>query len=166
MLGHGIRRRAGGGVRVRLAPRERAALRALPDQLRPVLRGDDAPERVVERLFPTAYDDPEAEREYRELVGDSLADERLAAVEAFERTLAAGDEGRLGWTVDLDPDEAAAWLSAINDTRLVLGAVLGIETEREWGEGPDPDEPASVLLYYLGWLQEELLAALSGDLGG
>src|SRR5690606_21065413 len=104
MLGHGIRRRAGGGVRVRLAPRERAALRALPDQLRPVLRGDEAPERVVERLFPPAYDDPEAEREYRELVGDSLADERLAAVEAFERTLAAGDEGRLGWTVDLDPD--------------------------------------------------------------
>jgi len=164
MLGHGVRRRAGGGVRVRLAPRERAALRALPEQLRPLLRGEEGPDRVRQRLFPRAYDDPEADREFRELVGASIADERLAAIDAFEETLERGEEGRLGWTVDLDADQAAAWLSAINDSRLVLGAVLGIETERQWGDGPDPDEPASVLLYYLGWLQEELLAALSRDL--
>jgi hypothetical protein len=178
MLGHGIRRRGDGGARVRLAPRERDALRALPSQLRPILAGDEPTaaggsaagsgsplDTVRERLFPPAYDDPEAEEEYRGLVQRSLVDERLAALDVFERTLAGGEEGRLGWTVDLDADEAAAWLSAINDTRLTLGAVIGITTEREWDQGPDEDDAASVLLYYLGWLQEELLGALSADLG-
>lgn len=163
MVGHGIRRRADGAIRVRLGPRERAALRDLPDQLRPVLTGEAAPEGVRERLFPVAYDDPEAEQEYRGLVDGSLTEERLAALDVFEETLDGGEEGRLGWVADLDDEAAVAWLSAINDTRLTLGVLLGIESELTWEERHD-DNPASALMSYLGWLQEELVAAMSAGL--
>jgi hypothetical protein len=160
---HGVRRLDGGGVRVRLSAREHEILSSLPDQLRPLLggKGDGEAElRVRARLFPPAYEDRLAEEDYRDLVGAGLSEERLAAVETFARTLARGSGGRLGWSADLTADEASAWLSATNDARLTLGVLLGITTEAEWEAGPDHANASSILLYYLGWLQEELIAAL------
>jgi hypothetical protein len=167
---HGVRRLDGGGVRVRLSHREREALRSLPGQLRPLLTGEqdvDTPQGPLrDRLFPRGYDDPLAEMEYRELVGSSLVDERVAALDEFARTLESGDDKRLWWTLELDADEAAAWLSAVNDARLTLGMLLGIESEGQWEGGPDPEDPTSVMMFYLGWLEEELVHALMGGLGG
>jgi hypothetical protein len=163
-LTHGIRPAAGGRMKVRLSTRERDLLRSLPDQLRPLLTGQVDVAGVRERLYPSAYADPEAEREYRDLIGTSLVDERMEKVNAFAQTLEGGTVGRLGWTLELDVEQAEAWLSALNDARLVLGAVVGIVDERRWEAGPDERDPNSVALYYLGWLQEELLAALTGSL--
>ena len=157
----GVRPRPGGGVSVRLTPGERALLRGLLPQLRPVLAGEQDVGGAVDRLYPPGYDDPDAEAEYRLLVGDSLVSQRLEALEAFTTTLEGGRDRGRWWTTELDADEAHAWLGAINDARLVLGCVSGVTDESQWDRGPDPDEPASVALYYLGWLQEELLAALS-----
>lgn len=164
----GVRRTADGGVRVTLTTRERDLLRSLAPQLRPILAGeqdlDTAGGWVRERLFPPAYADPLDEMEYRELVADDLAQERLAALEAFAATLDGGSQGRLAWSTSLDADQAQAWLSATNDARLTLAMIVGVTAESEWERGPRPDDPTSIVLHYLGWLQEQLLAALSGHL--
>ena len=161
---HGARRLPGGGVRIRLSTGERDALASLPPQLLPLLAGEEdfvtPAGHVQDRLFPPAYDDALAEMEYRELTGSSLSDDRVAAVETFAKTLEAGSTTAVGWAIDLSPDEAHAWLSAANDARLVLGMVCRVTDEAVWESGPDPDDPASVMLFYLGWLQEELLEVL------
>lgn len=163
-----IRRLPGGGVRVRLSTRERELLASLPAQLRPLLAGEhdlDTPAGPVRgRLFPAAYEDPLDELEYQELVGTQPTSDRLVAVEDFARSLQGGSARRGWWTRDLDPDEASAWLSALNDARITLAMVVGITDEGQWGRGPDRSDPTSVALFYLGWLQDQLLAALSGAL--
>jgi hypothetical protein len=161
---HGARLLPGGGLRVRISAREHELLRDLALQLREVLGGRADPGGASARLFPRAYDDDELEQEYRELVGADLRSARLESLEAFAASLERGANGRLGWSVDLDPEEADSWLSVVNDTRLTLGALLDIESEDAWQEGPDHDEPASVALWYLGWLEEQLVGAMMGAL--
>lgn len=165
-MGRGIRRLEGGGVRVKLSMRERDLLRSLPAQLEPILRGGHDPAGVRERLFPTAYEDADAEAEYRSLVGEELTDERIGAVHAFAETLEAGATRRQTWQVELDSDEAHAWLSALNDTRLVLAAVAGVTSEDAWDRIGYSDDPTSVVLWHVSALQEELITALMGGLGG
>jgi uncharacterized protein DUF2017 len=163
-----IRRLPGGGVRVRLTVRERDLLASLPAQLRPLLAGDhdlDTPAGPVRRrLFPAAYDDPLDELEYQELVSVQLSSDRLAAVEDFARTLEGGSVRRSWWSRELDAEQAAAWLSALNDARLTLAMVVGVTHEDDWQRGPDRSDPTSVALYYLGWLQDQLLGALMRSL--
>jgi hypothetical protein len=165
---HGCRRLDGGGVRVRLVGPERAVVAELPARLRRVLAGDDAEagpgERIHERLFPAAYADPMAELEYRSGVAAELSEERLAAVDAFAATLNGGRDVAGVWTVDLDADAAHAWLSALNDARLALAMVVGVTDEDHWEAGPDRSDRDAVLLWFLGWLQSELLEALMGHL--
>lgn len=156
----GVRRLPDGGLRVRLTGRERELLRSLPAQLRPALSGEHGDVEISRRLYPPAYDDADADAEFRRLIGDDLRDERLRALDTFAASLDGGVSGRLGWSVELDAASADAWLSAVNDARLVLGCLLGISDEGRWETGPDEDSAASVVLYYLGWLQEELVAAL------
>ena len=160
----GIVATADGGVRVRLSQRERNLLQSLPDQLRPLLGGDPAAPTVAARLYPPGYDDEKLEAEYRDLVGSDLVTQRVAAMDAFARTLEGGTLTRGRWVAELDAEAAAAWLSAVNDARLILGELLGITDESDWEGGPTDDNPTSVIMYYLGWLQEELVAALMGTL--
>jgi hypothetical protein len=163
----GVKRLPDGGVRVTVGAQEHAALVALPPQLRPIVAGeadDDLAEAIRGRLFPAAYADAELDAEFRQLAGEDLVTGRIEQLDAFERTLAAGAPVRGKVRIDLDADEAAAWLAVVNDTRLTLGTVLGITAESQWEGGPDPDDPASAMLWYLGWLEEELVAALMGSL--
>jgi hypothetical protein len=162
----GARRLPDGSVRVRLRRGERELLAALGAQLAPIVRGDEGPAALRSRLFPPAAADPAVEAAYRELVGDNLEAERLGALETFIATLERGTPARGGgWRIELDPDQAAAWLSVVNDARLVLAGAVGITTEADWEAGPEPDDPTTVALYYLGWLEEELVDALTGSLG-
>jgi hypothetical protein len=137
-----------------LTDEERVVLRTLPGQLREILHTDDP---ALRRLHPPAYqDDPEREAEYRRLVRDDLLRERLQALEVMEATIDAGT---------LDQEQMAAWLGAINDLRLVLGTRLDV-TEEMYEEGISPEDPraATFALYqYLGWLEEQVVAALAGD---
>lgn len=163
----GVRRLRDGGLQITIDAAERDALRSLPAQLRPIMSGEadsDLAAAVRARLFPPAYAEPDLDEEFRELVGSGLVDQRMGQLEAFSRTLGEGHESLGRWQVELDADEAHAWLAVVNDTRLTLGALLGITDEGEWEGGPDEDDPASVMLWYLGWLEEELVAALMGSL--
>lgn len=155
--------RTADGFEVRIVRDERAVLADLPEFLRAVVEGEVRPD-LGERLFPPASDEPEIEQAYRDLVDDDLREQRLAAVDRFAATLAAGRPQRRLWVVHLDDEEAQAWLSTLNDLRLVLAPLAGVVSEEAWDAGPDADSPESVLLYHLSWLQEELLTALMSSL--
>ena len=131
--------------------------------------GDDTPsarpdDPALARLFPDAYpDDPDATAEFRRYTQADLTTERrrraTLALESLERIKAGG-------RLSLTTAEAAAWLGALNDLRLVLGTRLEITAdEQEPGEGFGPDDPRTAYVpvyYYLGYLQETLVEALAG----
>lgn len=137
-----IRRGRDGRYRLRLPPGERALLRGLPQQVVELVAAGDPSTR---RLFPPAYlDDQEAEAEYRELMRAQLLDHHRHALEILEQTLDADH---------LDQEQLLAWLSALNDLRLVLGTRLEVTEDMT---PPPPDDPKASLfnLYnYLTWLQ-------------
>ncbi len=114
-----VKRVRGGRFALRITGAERDVLRSLPAQLRQMLTGQDsATDPDLRRLFPPAYpDDPQKSAEYDGMVRDDLMAERIAAIEVMERTIDSDS---------LSEDELLAWLSAINDLRLVLGTRLDV----------------------------------------
>jgi hypothetical protein len=123
----------------------------------------EAPEDpALARLFPDGYtDDPEASADFRRYTEPGLRStkhERLAIALA---TL--GDEPH---KMQLDADQAQAWLGALNDSRLVLGERLGVtEDLEELISALGEDDPRLALLWVydrLTYLQESLVQALWG----
>jgi hypothetical protein len=151
-----VKRVRGGRFALRITGAERDVLRLLPAQLRQLMTGQDAGANPdLRRLFPTAYpDDPEKAAEYDAMVRDDLVAERLAAIDVMERTI---DSDRLS------EEELLAWLSSINDLRLVLGTRLDVaEDLSELDVTPDDPRAESLALYaYLSILEEDAVAALS-----
>lgn len=150
-----VRRTRRGDFDVKLPAEERALLRDLAPQLRALLDVDlDDPS--LRRLFPVAYpDDPERDREYRQLVGDELLERRRASLDTLVATIEA---------TRLSEDELLAWMGAINDLRLVLGTRLDVSEDMDPIPAPDdPDAPMLVLYGYLGYLLESIIDALSGS---
>jgi hypothetical protein len=116
---------------------------------------------ALARLLPDAYgDDPAAAADFRRYTeADLRATKRAAASTALAQLQPLiGAGGKLL----LDRDEADAWLSWLNDIRLVLGTRLEV-TEDTYDESFDADDPRSQLLGiygWLGWLQESLISCL------
>jgi hypothetical protein len=149
--GRQIERDSAGGVRLSFLPHEQLLLRELLDELEGLLTDPDDP--ALRRLFPPAHADRESEEQYRSLVGDQLVSGRSKALEVVRDTLGKDT---------LRPEEADAWLRALNDLRLVLGTRLDVSEEIEFEE-VDLDEPRGreLAVYgYLSWLQEQLVEAL------
>jgi hypothetical protein len=148
-------RGAGGELELRLGRDERALLAGLAAELRAVLEGDPG-DPSLRRLFPPAYEDEDDERGYRELTGEGLLDGRREALALLATTT---DRERLS------PEEAEAWLRALNDLRLVLGTRLDVQedTFAEELRPDDPRAPALALYGYLSWIQERLVEALSPE---
>lgn len=69
-----------------------------------------------------------------------------------------------GGTVRLDPEQAAAWLSALTDVRLMLGTVLDV-TEDMPDELPesDPMAPHLDIYQWLTYVQETLVLAVAEE---
>ncbi len=66
-----------------------------------------------------------------------------------------------GGKIALTPEQADAWLTALNDVRLALGTALGIEDDTP--DQLDPDDPRAPHLdvyHWLTWMQDSLLQAL------
>ncbi len=150
----GIDGRRDGTFRVRLPAEEREVLAALPGQLREAL---DAGEPTLFRLFPPAHaNDDAANAGYVRLVGASLLDGKLRALEHLERTAHAET---------LSEDDLGAWLGGLESLRLVLGTQLDV-TEASYGplDPSDPDAPRLALYHWLSWLQEEVVHALATTL--
>jgi hypothetical protein len=150
-----IERTKEGGFRLRLSDAERVLLRDLPQQLLATLAASpDDPS--LQRLRPSAYEDAEAEDEYRRLTADGLAESRSDALRTVADT--AGRDS-------LTAEELDAWLRALTDLRLVLGTRLDV-TEDTYAQEIDPRDPQAYELSvfaYLSWLQEAAVEAAMHD---
>jgi hypothetical protein len=145
-----IKRTRSGRYKLHIPDNERDVLRALPGQLRALLAGQDD---LVYRLFPPAYiDDAPRDEEYHAMVRDDLMSGHLANIEAFEETLDAEE---------LSDEQIAGWLGALNDLRLVLGTRLDVTEEMDLPADDDPDAGLYAVYAYLGWLQEQVVEAMS-----
>ena len=146
------------GIVLELTPSEVALLQSLPAQLAPALEGGPTPSEgtdpVRDRLFPRAYLDPteeEAEQNWQEMVHVEVVKEKSAALAvlaaSLERVADADGDAKL----PLDRTEVEAWLSALNDARLALGATIGI-TEDHDPTRLDPSDPAAQPVFVYDWL--------------
>jgi hypothetical protein len=147
-----VRRTRTGAFQLRLEPEEREVFGHLIEELRELLGAEDP---VVERLFPPGYaDDPELARQYRELVHSDLNTQRLASLQVVEDTLEAKQ---------LDAEQMGAWLTVVNDLRLVLGTRLDVTEDMAEDGVPDDDPraPAFAVYGFLTWLEWQVVEVLA-----
>jgi hypothetical protein len=90
-------------------------------------------------------------------MGNELLDGRRRALDVLAETAKAER---------LTAEEAQAWLTALNDLRLVLGTRLDVSDESLLADlaEDDPRAPELALYAYLSWLQEQLIEAMSAEL--
>lgn len=125
---------------------------------------DSPPEdEVLRRLLPNAYADEVQASEFRRYTESTLRGKKQAHAMSMRMHLKASDDG----IVDLDHDNANAWLGALNDIRLALGVRLKVaQNSSEQLELLAPDDPMRgvfAVYTWLGWLQESLLSALMDE---
>ncbi len=144
-----------------------ADLEALLDTPSPAQPGaeEDPPstpdDPVLARLLPDGYrDDPDAAGEFRKYTEPGLRSvKQQAALQMLDSLPDAG--GR----IQLTPEQAQAWLKALNDVRLALGVRLDVteDFEQQWSKlGRDDPQWAAYEVYaWLGAVQESLVQALA-----
>jgi hypothetical protein len=150
-----------GRFRTGLGTHERDLLKALPSQAVELLETHDA---SAARVFPVAYPrEPEAESDYRQMMGAQLLHRHQLALETLEATADAQS---------LDEEEIHQWLDALEVLRLVLGTQLDVTEDAITIEDFDPRAPQAAVYRYLSMLQEEIVDSLartlpeSGSQGG
>lgn len=142
-------RRKAGVLRVELSEIEAALLGGLLDDFADALAEPDPDDPVTQRLYPAGYaDDPEAAREYRELVESDLRAERIGRLQACRAELPVA-----GGRMLVDDEGIDRWLRVINDLRLALGTRLGVTEESEL----DDDQPAVQVYSWLTAVQDLLV---------
>jgi len=155
--GKRVKRSRRGDYELSLPEQERDLLRSLPGQLIELLEaGPDEPDLV--RLFPPAYtrdEDQKAEQEYRGLMGSDLLDRHKEALKVMAATM---DADRL------DEEQMAAWLTSLNELRLVLGTRLDVSEDQITPPAGDPRASGFALYSYLSWLQSQVIEAMSASL--
>lgn len=150
---------ADAGVALFLEEHEADLLRELVAETRLLLEADVPREDpVITRLFPDAYEDPEAAAAYEGMVGGELRSEKLRALGEVSESL--GPSGPSN--VTLNDDLVTSWLAWLTDVRLAVGTRLGV-TEETMEAGVDPgssDAPAYEVLHWLGWIQGSIIERL------
>ena len=146
----------GGRVRLSLDDAEASIMRELIAEMQMLLEADiPHSDEVKQRLFPTAYEDPDNEETYREMTASDLENAKLENLRVVRDAL--GDRGRTD--VELGPDDVGSWLRLLTDLRLAIGVRLDV-TEETMSAEIDPDDPnasAYAVLHWLGWLQGSIL---------
>jgi hypothetical protein len=158
-----IRRTPDGRIALRLVPREREILTALAAELAAETTADietsDVPlDEGLARLRPDAVKgDVAASAAFRELTATDLEEGRAARFATVAETIERDS---------LDEAQAAAWLGAVNDLRLVHGTRLGVteETGAQPVDETDPDAGRTIVFLWLGWIEEQLVEALAAGL--
>ncbi len=117
---------------------------------------------VLMRLLPNAYSDPEAAGDFRRYTESTIRSAKQRALREVRAHLAIlVDEEKAGTVEDLVAD---TWLLALNDLRLALSVRLEINEDSfqlfESLPDEDPQKPLFAVYYWLGWLQQNLLALL------
>ena len=80
-------RQEDGSLLLSLPHAEGLVLCSMPQRIEALLSSEGFNRRVVERLFPIAYEDSSREAEYRKLLGDDLRRSKRESMETFKRTL-------------------------------------------------------------------------------
>jgi hypothetical protein len=149
-----------GRVGLNLEEHERALLRDLLEEFRPLVEQPDDPSS--RRLFPTAYlADAEREREYQQFMQDEMATARRSGIDVVAATMDASE---------LDDSELQAWLRTLNAVRLVLGTRLDVSEDTDPAEGLFErdgrgwrltDAPDAMTRFAYLWLSELLESAVN-----
>ncbi|MDN5797692.1 MAG: DUF2017 domain-containing protein [Intrasporangium sp.] len=131
----------------------------------------EARDPALDRLLPAGHRGDDAiAAEFRRLTEEGLRQRKSGNLDVALARLRATRRGR----VVLDHREAAAFVMALTDVRLLLGERLGLRTEEDADalyeslDDLDDDEPTgyAVAWYdFLTWLQETLTVALMGEPG-
>ena len=120
-------------------------------------------DEVLLRLLPNAYADGVDAAEFRRYTESVLRNKQKAHAMSMRVLLKSASDGG----IELDHENANAWLGAINDIRLALGVRLKVEErshdELELLAPDDPLRGVYAVYSWLGWLQESLLQALMDD---
>jgi hypothetical protein len=144
-------RPVGETIEVSIPERERFLISGLPGLLEGVEEGGDPAFAVLNR---SAYrEDEAASSEFSRLVEDDTA-----ALRTADRAILA-DAGRGPMT--LTRDEGLGLLRALNEARLVVAARSGVIDDGPGWEDRIPVDPDVAALAWLGYLESELLQALS-----
>jgi hypothetical protein len=159
-------RRRGDQLVARLVDAEAGIVGLLLDQLEQLLAADPVDtggDPVLDRLLPPGYTgDPEIAADYRDMTEASLRSGKADDLATVRATLPPK-----GGEVQLDDEQARAWLRTTNDLRLALGTRLGVTAETEPPEDPADEEGSQLAVYY--WLtavQGSLVDALAAGPGG
>lgn len=136
-------------ITVRLEDTMRDLLQRVGEELREVLLVNDPD--TTKRLYPTAYPDDDAlEAEYQEMVHDQLLMQRLDALDSFQATI---------YDTEINIEAADAWMSTINQVRLVLGTQLDVGEDESSIDEDDPEAHSKVIYQVLSHILEELTHA-------
>jgi hypothetical protein len=139
-----------GRIQVRLDERERTAILDIVERL----------ETHITRALattPRAYEDEGKQAEYDRWVRPEIERGYEADLDVIRDALSAGET-----LLVLTEAQVFAWLRGFNQLRLAAGSLLGI-SEDGWETDATEElraQPEFGMLMALGWLQEELVAAL------
>ncbi len=139
-------------------------LSSLPEQLATLLANPNSNRPVVNRLFPASYQDPEEEALNRQLLGDSLLEQRQDMITDVRAQLDAAVHTEEGIEMVLDRGGMDLWLRFMNDVRLILATDLDVnqnQSDTETVDPTSPDAPKHALLEYLGGVEAMMIEALS-----
>ena len=155
-----VHREPDGTYLVTLDDTTREALLGFLDELEGLLAASPDDSRLA-RLHPGAYPlDAEKNEEWAGYMRPELDESRKAAIETARHVLSTHEP--------LDESQIMAFMRVLNSLRLVLGTLLGIESE----EAVPPDETLDAgdhlaaqwsLYEFCGWLLEWTVGALAGE---
>jgi hypothetical protein len=142
-----------------------AMLREVPE----ILELRDSPEARA-RLYPNpTADNDKINREWRQMAGPELRHLFVSAGETVGRDLTAltaeGDSGE-AYRVAFPVEHVPAWISALNQTRLILGEVHKIDEVEMSRTDFDPQSAkhmAALRIHLLGYLLHLFVELDSGD---
>tara|TARA_Y100000758_G_scaffold299399_1_gene261960 strand:- start:58 stop:501 length:444 start_codon:yes stop_codon:yes gene_type:complete len=143
-------------MEVKIGEEERQLIGDLIDQLRELLLATSPEGKLdpsLRRLYPTAYvDDVRHEQEYQRSARDQLLERRLSHLDVVESTLN---------DAELNSDSVTAWITTVNDLRLVLGTHLDVSEDDESKilDSGGPQEQQQAIYHYLSHLLGEFLEA-------
>jgi hypothetical protein len=148
-------RRVGDSFEVALDEGQRGVLEHLAEEFHELLASETpSSDASMQRLFPPAYPDDLLENlDFERAMGGDLLAGKLAAHQTLRRTARAGR---------VDEDELLAWMTAVNDMRLVIGTRIDVQEESTPSDfSDDPEREMSFQLYvFLTWLLEAIVEAL------
>jgi hypothetical protein len=149
-----VRRSRSGSYKVDLPEQSREVVLSLCTQIDELLDSDSP---LLRRLFPPPYeDDRERNEGFAALAVPELIEKRHQSLAVIRSTINA---------TEVTEDELMAWMRSINDIRLVLGTLLGIEDDDQdvyEAIAADPEHHSTWAAYeFLGAMLEQIVHALS-----